>query len=37
VEVGLSREDLAAIEEVAPVGVAAGDRYGAAQMANVNV
>ena len=37
VDVRLSAEDLAAIEAVAPVGVAAGDRYAAAQMANVNV
>ena len=37
VDLRLTPEDLVAIEEVAPVGVAAGDRYAAQQMANVNV
>jgi aryl-alcohol dehydrogenase-like predicted oxidoreductase len=36
-DIELDAEDLAAIEEVAPVGVAAGDRYAPAQMAHVNV
>jgi aryl-alcohol dehydrogenase-like predicted oxidoreductase len=37
VDVRLTPEDLAAIEEVAPRGVVAGDRYRPAQMANVDV
>jgi len=36
-EVRLTPEDLAAIEQVAPRGVAAGDRYGPAGMALVNL
>jgi aryl-alcohol dehydrogenase-like predicted oxidoreductase len=36
-DVKLSAEDLAAIEAVAPVGVAAGDRYAPEHMARVNV
>ncbi|MBA2752118.1 MAG: aldo/keto reductase [Actinobacteria bacterium] len=36
-DIELDAEDLDAIEEVAPVGVAAGDRYAPAQMAHVNV
>ncbi len=36
-DVQLSREDLAAIEAVAPVGVTAGDRYAPEHMARVNV
>jgi aryl-alcohol dehydrogenase-like predicted oxidoreductase len=35
-EVRLTPEELAAIEQVAPRGVAAGERYGPAGMANVN-
>jgi aryl-alcohol dehydrogenase-like predicted oxidoreductase len=37
VDVRLTPEDLAAIEEVAPRGVVAGDRYGPVQMANVDM
>ena len=37
VDVRLSPEDLAAIEAVAPVGVAAGDRYTPSMMARVNL
>jgi aryl-alcohol dehydrogenase-like predicted oxidoreductase len=37
VEVRLTPKDLAAIEQVAPRGVAAGDRYGPAGMAMVNL
>jgi aryl-alcohol dehydrogenase-like predicted oxidoreductase len=33
----LTPEDLAAIEEIAPPGAAAGDRYPAEHMARVNV
>jgi aryl-alcohol dehydrogenase-like predicted oxidoreductase len=36
-QVRLDAEDLAAIEEVAPRGAVAGDRYAPAQMANVNI
>ena len=36
-EVGLSAEDLAAIDEVTPKGVAAGDRYPPEHMSRVNV
>ena len=36
-QVRLTPEDLAAIEEVAPRGAVAGDRYAPAQMANVNL
>ena len=36
-DVHLSDEDLASIEEVAPKGVAAGDRYAAEQMTRINV
>ncbi len=36
-DIELDAEDLDAIEEVAPVGVAAGDRYAPSQMARVNV
>ena len=36
-DVELTEEDLASIEEVAPKGVAAGERYPAEQMARVNV
>ena len=36
-EMTLSEEDLAAIDEVAPKGAAAGDRYPAPQMAAINV
>ena len=36
-EVRLSPRDLAAIEQVASRGVAAGERYGPAGMANVNI
>jgi aryl-alcohol dehydrogenase-like predicted oxidoreductase len=37
VEVRLTPEDLAAIEQVAWRGVAAGERYGPAGMVNVNI
>jgi aryl-alcohol dehydrogenase-like predicted oxidoreductase len=37
VEVRLTPKDLAAIEQVAPRGVAAGERYGPAGMALVNL
>jgi len=36
-DIELDADDLDAIEEVAPVGVAAGDRYAPAQMAHVDV
>jgi aryl-alcohol dehydrogenase-like predicted oxidoreductase len=36
-DVRLTPKDLAAIEKVAPRGVAAGQRYGPAGMANVNL
>ena len=36
VEIELTPEDLARIDEVAPKGVAAGDRYPASMMAAVN-
>ena len=37
VDVELTEEDLRRIEEVAPVGVAAGERYGEASMRSVNI
>ncbi len=36
-EVSLTREELQQIDEIAPQGVAAGDRYAKEQMANLNV
>jgi aryl-alcohol dehydrogenase-like predicted oxidoreductase len=36
-EIVLTKEDLAALDEVAPVGVAAGERYGPEGMKNVNL